>query len=419
MNTTNVLLIDDDEEDYIITRDLFREIGGDRKYHLDWVSNFEEARIKVFEKKHHAYLVDYRLGVHSGLELIGEFCNEQFDAPFILLTGQREPEIDELALQAGAIDFLIKGLVTSTELERTIRYGLQHFRHLSDIRALNLGLEKSVVDRTSELEKTVKTVEDTNEILREEIQKREKAEKRMAEALEREKMLNELKSRFITMASHEFRTPLGTILSSINLLAHYTKDAKHASVEKHFSRIKSNIEHLTDLLNDVLSLEKLEAGKIIVSPENINFLEHIISTIEEMQDIAKDGQKIIHAHEDFGGEPELFLDKRHLSGILINILSNAIKYSGENSEILVKTASYPDKHKIEIADSGIGIPVEEHGLLFDRFFRARNATNIAGTGLGLNIVKKYLDLMDGSITFESEPGRGTKFIVEIPKNGKP
>lgn len=414
MTPIRVLLIDDDQEDYLITRDLIREMKGKRKYRLDWISSYDEARDMIATKQHDAYLVDYHLGIRNGLDLIRETCKTECNAPFILLTGQGDSLIDEQAMLAGAADFLVKGKLSPGELERTIRYGIQHVRSLHEIRKLNAGLEKRVEERTSELGKTVKELEETNGILKEAVREREKAEKRMIEALEREKMLNELKSRFITMASHEFRTPLGTILSSIHLLSHYKHEDEEVKREKHLKRIRSSVAHLTDLLNDFLSLEKLEAGKILISPEDFNFQDLVADTVEEMQDIAKQGQKIFYEHDNNGGPLNVLLDKRHVKGILINLLSNAIKYSGENSPIYIKTFSCLEKQRIDVFDQGIGIPPEEHLHLFERFFRAKNVINIQGTGLGLSIVKKYLDLMGGTISFKSEPGNGTTFSATFP-----
>ena len=411
MNPTRVLLIDDDREDYLITRDLICEIKGDRKYDLEWTPFYEDARNIIAAKKHDVYLVDYHLGARTGLDLISEVYDSDSNVPFILLTGLSDSKIDELALDAGATDFLVKNSLTPGILERTIRYGIQHIRNLHEIRKLNACLEKRVQERTSELEKTVKMLEQTNDVLKEAIHKREKAEKRTLEALESEKLHNELKSRFITLASHEFRTPLSTILSSIHLLSHYKNEADQAKRDKHEGRIKSSAIHLTDLLNDFLSLEKLEAGKIFVSAEDFNFKSLVDDTIQEMQDIAKQGQLIKHIHEDKSGPLNVLTDKRHTKGILINLLSNAIKYSGENAIISVHTFNYPEKQLIEVCDHGIGIPREDQQHLFERFFRAQNAVNIQGTGLGLSIVKKYLDMLGGTISFRSTRSPGRSFIV--------
>lgn len=413
MTTTRILLIEDDHEDYLITRELIRDIKGERRYEIDWVSDYDEAKKVIAEKRHDVCLIDYNLGIQSGLELVKETYDPDNAMPFIFLTGQSDYEIDKQAMMAGATDFLVKGKVTPGEMERTIRYGKRHIRNLQEIRSLNTTLEKRVAERTAELEKTVQALEKSNETLNVAIHEKDAAQKLAQDALEKEKMLNELKSRFITMASHEFRTPLSTILSSVQLLAHHMAGNEDRT-EKHFKRIRSNVSLLTDLLNDFLSLEKLEAGKIITSPEDFNFSEMVIDTVQELQESAKVGQKINHTHRNLGGPNEVMLDKRHVKGILVNLISNAVKYSGENAEINIESLSYPEKQVVHVTDFGIGIPSEEQCHLFELFFRARNAINIKGTGLGLNIIKKYLDIMGGNITFKSQHGVGTTFTVTLP-----
>lgn len=414
MKTTRILLIEDDHEDFLITRDLIRDIKGEWRYDIDWVSTYDEAKKALENKNHDVCLIDYNLGANSGLELVKEMYDSTSPMPFIFLTGQADYEIDRQVMNAGATDFLVKGKVTPGEMERTIRYGIRHIKNLHEIRSLNFGLEKRVEERTAELEQTVKALEESNKTLNEAIREKEQAQKFAQEALEKEKMLNELKSRFITMASHEFRTPLSTILSSVQLLAHHVGNTAESKTEKHFRRIRSNVSLLTDLLNDFLSLEKLEAGKIISSPEDFNFQNLVTEIVQEMQDTAKIGQEILLTHHDEKGPKEVLLDKRHVKGILINLISNAVKYSGENSTIEVKSFNYPNRQVVHVTDQGIGIPNEEQCHLFELFFRARNAINIKGTGLGLNIVKKYLDLMGGQIEFKSQHGVGTTFIVTLP-----
>lgn len=414
MDIIRILLIEDDYEDYLITRDLLRSIKGEKRYELDWISSYEEARSLLPTLKHDVCLIDYNLGIYNGFDLVKEVSGNNCKIPFIFLTGRSDYETDRQAMLLGATDFLVKGSVTPGEMERAIRYGIQHYKTLDEIRRLNASLEKRVEERTYELAHIVKELEESNQTLQEAILEKEIAKKLAQDSLEKEKMLNELKSRFITLASHEFRTPLSTILSSVQLLTMHLAGIEEAKTEKHFRRIRSNVALLTDLLNDFLSLEKLEAGKISAVPEQFNFIELITETIQEMQDSAKPGQKIVHIAQSNDGPDVVMLDKRHVKGIVINLLSNAVKYSGENALITVKTASSPNGQEVHVTDPGIGIPKDEQEHLFGLFFRARNAMNIKGTGLGLNIVKKYLELMDGNISFESDPETGTTFSIALP-----
>ena len=230
-------------------------------------------------------------------------------------------------------------------------------------------------------------------------------------ALTKEKELNELKTRFVSIASHEFRTPLSTISSSASLINRYHSDEHLEKRNKHITRIQSNVRHLTTILNDFLSLSKLEEGKTANQPLFFDFEEFCKEMIEEMQSVSKDGQQILHQHT---GTQKVFLDKKLLTNILHNLLSNAIKYSKENQLIHLKSEVKEKEILLEIKDEGIGIPQEEQKQIFGQFFRANNVNNIQGTGLGLNIVKKYVELMDGSIYFDSKENEGTSFFITFP-----
>lgn len=232
------------------------------------------------------------------------------------------------------------------------------------------------------------------------------------DALAKERDLSELKSRFVTMASHEFRTPLSTILSSVSLISRYNDTKDEEKRLKHVNRIKSSVNNLTGILNDFLSLSRLEEGHVLNDPIEFSIQELSDEVIDEMNGILREGQVIYRTHER-GGQ-KVFLDKNLVRNIMINLLSNAIKYSNEGQEIFVATKVENKVLVLTIKDSGIGIPEEDQTHLFSRFFRAHNAANIPGTGLGLNIVKKYLDLLRGRIEFTSKQSQGTTFIVQIP-----
>ena len=229
--------------------------------------------------------------------------------------------------------------------------------------------------------------------------------------LEREKELNEIKSRFVSMASHEFRTPLSAILSSISLVETYTKMDDEEKRIKHVERIKSSVKNLTDILNNFLSLDKLEQGKVEMTKELFDLKEFGLDIIEDVKGILKPGQEIICEHS---GELQTVQDKKILRNVLLNLLSNAIKYSGENQQVIMSCRANPFSVEISVKDQGIGIPMEEQKNLFGKFYRARNAVNHQGTGLGLNIVKRYIDILDGDIRFVSEPDKGTEFVISYP-----
>lgn len=243
---------------------------------------------------------------------------------------------------------------------------------------------------------------------------RQNREKEITEkALAREKELNEMKSRFVSFASHEFRTPLATILSSTSLIERYQEPSLDKMSIKHIGRIKSNVSSLIDLLNDFLSLGKLEEGKIDYNPVETDIAEFSEELILSMQEMAKDGQKI---HTEISGPPEpFFIDERLLKNILNNLLSNAIKYSLEGSDIYYRVKFNPDGVVFEVEDHGIGIPEKDQKHLFETFFRASNATQTPGTGLGLCIVRRYLQILGGTLQFTSKENEGTRFVIAIPK----
>lgn len=270
-------------------------------------------------------------------------------------------------------------------------------KHEANILRLNQDLEKKVEERTKVLHEALIELENSKE--------------QLSLALDSEKQLNDMKSRFVTMASHEFRTPLSTILSSISLVSKYEHGNNAEKIEKHVHRIKSAVTNMTLILNDFLSAEKLEEGKVFVRVEESNLQDLTGSIISEVNGLLKSGQKIEYLHE---GTATACFDKQIMRNILLNLTSNAIKFSPEQKTIKVRTVITEAEIKVEVSDEGIGIPEDEQQHLFERFFRSKNATNIQGTGLGLNIVAKYLEVMNGKIEFKSGLDKGTTFYITIP-----
>ncbi len=239
-----------------------------------------------------------------------------------------------------------------------------------------------------------------------------KAELQLATALQKEKDLNELKSRFVSMASHEFRTPLSAILSSAELIKRYGERGMIGKQETHVERIRSSVHNLTHILNDFLSLEKLESGKANFIPQQVIFDSFIQNVLQEVKPWAQKNQKIIHKH---AGPKEVRIDTHLVQNVLLNLLSNALKYSQEGTDVSLISENLGDRLQIKVIDQGMGIPEDEQQNTFTRFFRASNVTNLKGTGLGLTILKLYLDLMEGTISFKSKLGEGTTFTVVIPQ----
>lgn len=242
------------------------------------------------------------------------------------------------------------------------------------------------------------------------ISKLKKYEQDLQEALEREKELGELKSRFVSMASHEFRTPLSTILSSSYLIEKYTGTSDQGKREKHLQRIVSSVNMLSDILNDFLSVGKIEEGKIQVRLTEFNIKELVSTVIAEMKSSFKPHQKISYQHQ---GSHKVILDASFMKHIVMNLVSNASKFSGEGSVIEVTTVAQKCQLIFSIKDHGMGISKEDQAHLMERFFRGTNAANIQGTGLGLHIVAKYAELMNGVVQCNSELEKGTEFIISF------
>jgi len=247
-------------------------------------------------------------------------------------------------------------------------------------------------------------------ILEEAVNELERTKMELKEALEKEKELNELKSRFVSMASHEFRTPLATILSSLSLVKKYGEQQNKEDQDRHIVKIKSAINNLTDILNDFLSVSRLEEGKIECKPEYTNVREFIEDMAAELFSLRKEGMQFQMEH--FGNEI-VFTDPKLLKNIFFNLISNAIKFSNENSGIKITSSISDSDFTLKIEDNGIGISEEDQAHLFERFFRAQNATHIQGTGLGLNIVGKFTELLYGKLTLNSKLMLGTTITIQF------
>jgi signal transduction histidine kinase len=281
-------------------------------------------------------------------------------------------------------------------------------------------LDQTLNSKEQRLQEAMERLQQHQEELEQEILERQAMEQQLLaakakiqSALDKSRELSDLKTRFIATASHEFRTPLSSILSSAALIERYTTTAQQDKRLKHVNRIKSSVKNLTHILEDFLSLSFLEEGKVQQQHQNFELDALLQSVLEEVKVMAKAKQQFV-LQQQFDA---LMLDTnlQALKNILLNLLSNAIKYSPGDALIQIHAQTEDEQVIISVEDNGMGIPKEQQKHLFTRFFRADNASAIQGTGLGLYIVQKYLEQLNGSISFESVENQGTTFTVQFPK----
>jgi|TARA_R100000479_G_scaffold51000_3_gene24037 hypothetical protein len=274
-----------------------------------------------------------------------------------------------------------------------------------EIKELNANLENKIAERT-------KTLEDTVAQMKEEVEKRRAAENKMKVSLQKERELNELKTKFLSMVSHEFKTPLSGILTSTTLIGKYTQEDQQDKRDKHLRTIKAKVKYLDNILSDFLSIERLETGKTVYKYSTFPLSKVVNEVIYDANMLLKDGQHIEYPQNI--DDITLEFDEKILELILTNLINNAIKYSSEGSIIEVEVKASKNTLNIEVTDEGMGIPEKEQKFIFNRYFRAENALLNAGTGIGLNIVKTHLENLGGQISFTSTEGKGSTFAVNLP-----
>lgn len=293
---------------------------------------------------------------------------------------------DQLYTVAYTIDITFK-----KEAEREL------LAHRDRIERLNADLEQKVADRTHALMNTLEQLE--------------RSKDELAIALTAERELGELKSRFVSMASHEFRTPLTTILTSATLIEKYPNTDQQDKRQKHLQRIHASVNHLNDILEEFLSVGRLEEGKITANPVAVDLLALLQDVAGDMQGMLKADQTI-QVHLECA--EKIWVDPSLLRKVIVNLLSNAIKYSGEHSVVTITGECTAQAVTLSVVDQGVGISPEDQQHLFERFFRAKNVSNTPGTGLGLHIVARYIDLMNGTVFLHSELNKGTTVTLTLP-----
>ncbi|NJC25582.1 PAS domain-containing sensor histidine kinase [Neolewinella antarctica] len=287
---------------------------------------------------------------------------------------------------------------------------------VSELKLEDKTIYTGMLHDLSEFKAAQRRVEELNDQLEDKVAERTAAlrqrEKELQLALGKERELNELKSRFLSMASHEFKTPLSTVLSSVELIELYGEAEQRIKRERHIGKIKDSVQQLTEVLNDFLSLSKVEQGEVEVRPWLLDLNAIVTISVEESEGQLRQGQQVVI---DLADEPErLVADPKLLRHVLANLISNAAKYSEPGMSIIVSSGILDGRAYVSVADEGIGIPASDQAHIYDRFFRAGNVENVKGTGLGLNIVQHYVQLMGGEVQFTSKLGHGSTFTIYLP-----
>lgn len=387
-----VLLVDDDKDDFVITRDLLADIGPDR-YQLDWLSSFDEGVQALCDGKHDVYLIDYRLGEQTGLELIATAKTKACFGPVILLTGQSDYEIDQAAMSLGAADYLEKSRLDATLLDRSIRYTLQQWRYETE-------LERQVQERTKALEKA-------NRDLEKEISERKKVAAALQEA-------SRHKDVFLAALAHELRNPLAPIRNAVEIMK--LAGERPADHEQARAIIERQVTQLVRLVDDLLDVSRISQGKLRIKSENVNLQEVIQSAIEISRPL------LDKANVTFQVElPEVPVmlqgDRVRLAQVFSNLLNNAAKYTDPGGAVTLRMKRADDQALVQVIDTGVGIPPELLSSVFAPFAQIGRTLGRSqgGLGIGLSLVHRLVEMHGGSVEAHSSGlNQGTTFTVYLP-----
>ncbi len=388
---TRILLIEDDFDDADLLCELL-ELVPQSSFQVSQSVRLSEALLHLSQERFDVVLLDLSLPDSQGLATVKSVYSQMPTVPIIVLSGLEDESVAIKAVHEGAQDYLVKGKFDGDSLVRAIRYAIERTKVL-----------QLLYQREQQLQQA------NQHLLR--------LEDDLREALAQEKELNELKSRIITTISHEYRTPLMTIASSAGLLESYRHRWDDNKQLVHFQRIQTAVNHLTDLVEDVLFLNKAEFEKTLFNPTVLDLLPFFQELIAELQSIADERHNVIFTPLCDCVEATSIsaqLDAKLLRQIFTNLVSNAIKYSPFGSTVQVRLTCEDNKVIFQVQDEGIGIPIEDQPHLFKSFSRASNVGTIPGSGLGLSIVKKCVDLHNGQIAVDSEVGVGTTFTITLP-----
>jgi signal transduction histidine kinase len=373
-----VLLIDDDRDDYLLTRDLLAEIPGGR-YRLDWVADYDAGLAALCKGEHDVYLLDYRLGERTGLDLLAAARKQGCGGPIILLTGQNLWEVDLAAMESGAADFLEKGRLDATLLERSIRYTLQQRRHEAE-------LERKVQERTEALERANAALQD--------------ADRR--------------KDEFLATLAHELRNPLAPIRNALEIMR--VGGANPAAPERAREIIERQVGQMVRLINDLLDVSRITRGKMAIQEETIGLGEVIETALETSRPLLDEAKVTFRVSVP---EAPIYVrgDRLRLAQVFSNLLNNSAKYTEPGGRVTLTAARDGDQAVVCVRDTGVGIPPDVLPRVFELFTQVDRTLNRSqgGLGIGLALVKQIVTLHGGSVLVNSEGvGKGAEFVVRLP-----
>lgn len=366
--TTKVLLVDDDADDHIILRTLLSKVPGN-SFELEWVKDPQEATAVIRAARHDIYLVDYRLGVENGLELLSRLDIQDRPEPFIILTGAGDRRIEQRAMDMGVADYLVKGRFDAELLGRVLRYCLQR-KHLE------------------------------------------------AQRLQHLMEINRSKDEFISLASHQLRTPATVVKQYIAMvLGGYVGDVPEAQ-RSMLSRAYESNELQLRIVNDLLHVAALDAGRVRLQKARFDLAKLAASAVHDQQSKFQERRQTIDMDLPEGGA-KVIADELKLRMVFDNLLDNASKYSDHGTHIRVRVRVAGTMVRVEVTDQGVGISDDNLGKLFQKFSRIDNrlSTEVGGSGLGLYWAKQIVDLHNGTLAVRSVADDGTTFTVKLPRAG--
>lgn len=372
-----VLLIDDDQDDFFLTRELVSDLGD--RYTLDWASNYEAGLEAICMQTHEVYLLDYRLGTRSGIELLREANSRGCSAPIIFLTGQGQNRTDLEALDAGADDYLEKAGLTAALLERSIRYSLAQRRAEAE-------LEQKVLERTEALAKA-------NDALRE-------ADRR--------------KDEFLSTLGHELRNPLAPILNALEIIRLSGNNPDAVAHQR--ERLERQVRQMVRLVDDLLDVSRVTTGKLRLNPEPIILQDVFDAALDISRPLIEKARLVLKVQ--LPSEPvELLGDRVRLAQVFSNLLNNAAKYTEPGGRVTVTASRTDGGVVVAVRDTGVGIAPEVLPRVFELFTQVDRNLNRSqgGLGVGLALVRRFVELHGGTVSARSDGlGKGAEFTVELP-----